>query len=404
MRLSAGDPYNDSRMEKQQKQVVKKHKKKRSRRSKSSITLTRNSKDQINELVQGLGLVPVVKKKNAKAPPPPKVVSSKEPSYDELVSKFILSIETELQYVRNGHAVIHNVLSTTLLTKLRNDIVQYVDKKSLDAWKQKVEVASNSVIAADDCLTVEDCIEKLQSLGIPSDSLPFLQYFNIWRSIPSVRTLVTSPLLGQIASELMDVETVRLYQDSVFHKRVQDGETPWHSDARMAPFDTSNMVTLWIPLQYIPEKEKGGTGLLFVDKSHSDIALPYWNTFDCEEYSRLDTRYGGERMINHHMPLNMGDLTAHAGWTLHCSEGNFKYGNCDQQDRYALAVTFVDAKAEIREEVKDVKNLDKTNGDNSKASLSDNEDRWSYKSWVLDVNPRAYFEHDFVPIVWPTQH
>mmetsp|Transcript_30867 Transcript_30867/g.29717 ORF Transcript_30867/g.29717 Transcript_30867/m.29717 type:complete len:206 (-) Transcript_30867:83-700(-) len=201
----------------------------------------------------------------------------------------------------------------------------------------------------------------------------------------------------------MDVQSVRLYQDSVFHKRVQDGPTPWHSDARMAPFDTSNMVTFWIPLQHIPEPKKGGTGLLFVDKSHSDFALPYWNAFDSKEYSRLDTRYGSEQMINHHMPLNIGDLTAHAGWTLHCSNENDYDGTSDQQERYALAVSFVDTKAEVRQEAQDIKKLDDAYGGNSKDSLGDNEDRWSFKSWVVEVKPRTYFEHDLVPIVWPTQ-
>lgn len=317
------------------------------------------------------------------------------------MSKHDISLQTELQYVRNGHAVIRNILSTRLLTKLRRDIVEYVDKKSLDAWKQKVEVSSNSVITADACLTVEDCIKTLQNLGIPTDSLPFLQYFNLWRSIPSVKELVTSPLLGNVAAQLMDVEVVRLYQDSVFHKRIHDGPTPWHSDARMAPFDTSNMITLWIPLQQIPELEKGGTGLLFVDKSHSDFALPYWNSFDSEEYSRLDTRYGGESKISHHMPLNVGDMTAHAGWTLHCSEGHFQDSNLDRQDRYALAVTFIDAKAEVRENAKDIQNRENNYESGSNACLSDNEDRWSYKSWLIDVKPRVTFEHDLLPIVWP---
>ena len=63
----------------------------------------------------------------------------------------------------------------------------------------------------------------------------------------------------------------------------------------MSPFDTSNMINFWIPLQHIPHVKDGGTGLLFVDGSHSDMALPYWNDIDGDEYTRLDFRYGGGR-------------------------------------------------------------------------------------------------------------
>ena len=45
----------------------------------------------------------------------------------------------------------------------------------------------------------------------------------------------------------------------------------------MMPFDTSNVITFWIPLHSIPSIDDGGTGLLFINKSHSDFSLPYWN-------------------------------------------------------------------------------------------------------------------------------
>ncbi len=310
-----------------------------------------------------------------------------------------IPLKTELQYVRNGHTVLRNVISPSLLTNIRHDIIDYVHEKSLDAWKQKVEVSSSSAKEADSCDTIEDCQKKLKQMGI--FSLPFLQYFNVWESIPSVRELVTSPLLGKIAAQLMDVKSVRLYQDSVFHKRVQDGPTPWHSDARMAPFDTSNMITFWIPLQHIPTPQNGGTGLFFVDKSHSDFALPYWNEYDSDEYSRLDLRYGttaGEQRESHHMPLNIGDITVHAGWTLHCANGNSDYSGPNQnEDRIALAISFVDTNAQIRAEVQS----NSHGKDHYNTDLGDNEDQWSFKSWVNDVEARAYFEHDLVPIIWP---
>lgn len=40
-------------------------------------------------------------------------------------------------------------------------------------------------------------------------------------------------------------------QDSMFLKRPGDGDTRWHSDLHMAPFDTNHMVTCWIPLDHV---------------------------------------------------------------------------------------------------------------------------------------------------------
>eukprot|EP00586_Coscinodiscus_wailesii_P018804 CAMPEP_0172509058 /NCGR_PEP_ID=MMETSP1066-20121228/217264_1 /TAXON_ID=671091 /ORGANISM="Coscinodiscus wailesii, Strain CCMP2513" /LENGTH=180 /DNA_ID=CAMNT_0013287367 /DNA_START=217 /DNA_END=756 /DNA_ORIENTATION=+ len=179
--------------------------------------------------------------------------------------------------------------------------------------------------------------------------------------------------MASAAAQLLDVPSVKLYQDSLFHKRQGDGATPWHSDARMAPFDTSHLITFWIPLQTIP---RGGSALVFVDKSHSDFALPYWNGFEGDEYHRLEERYGGEKAVRDHMPLQLGDVTVHAGWTLHCASG------CDDHDdRYALAISYVDAKAEVRRDV----NYNSGTGGN----YGDNEDRQSFEYWIGDVKPRC---------------
>jgi ectoine hydroxylase-related dioxygenase (phytanoyl-CoA dioxygenase family) len=105
--------------------------------------------------------------------------------------------------------------------------------------------------------------------------IPFLQYFNVWREDEVVRSLSTSPELAELASSLMRVRRVRLYQDSLFLKRVGDGCTNYHSDLRMAPFDTNDFVTFWIPLVDIP---RFGSALVFVSGSHNDIALNFWRS------------------------------------------------------------------------------------------------------------------------------
>ncbi len=45
----------------------------------------------------------------------------------------------------------------------------------------------------------------------------------------------------------------------------------------MAPFDTNDFLTVWIPLQAVPSAEEGGSGLSFASASHRDFALPFWS-------------------------------------------------------------------------------------------------------------------------------
>jgi ectoine hydroxylase-related dioxygenase (phytanoyl-CoA dioxygenase family) len=47
---------------------------------------------------------------------------------------------------------------------------------------------------------------------------------------------------------------VRL-QDCVFLKEPGYAETNWHSDLRMAPLDTNDFVTAWIPLRPVQRGE-----------------------------------------------------------------------------------------------------------------------------------------------------
>jgi ectoine hydroxylase-related dioxygenase (phytanoyl-CoA dioxygenase family) len=294
-----------------------------------------------------------------------------------------VTIQSQLDYARNGHTVLRSFLDPARLRAIRKDVMTHVNRQMLDAWRQKVHVASDSPHLAQSCKTIQDCRVQLDQLGIAPDTLPFLQFFNAWRSVESVKTLAFD--LGQTASVVLNVPSVRLYQDSVFWKRVGDGPTPWHADARMAPFDTSTMVSFWISLEEVEDK----TGLIFCSKSHSDFALPFWNDFDEAEYQRLEDRYRNSTV--NYMPLSLGDVTVHSGWTLHCADDNI-----EGKDRVALAISYVDARAEIREDA-----LEETNSGGG--GYGDNEDQWSYKDWVQDVRPRQQFRHALVPIVWPSE-
>jgi len=392
-------------------------------------------KSEINDLLRGIGLEPVVpsppqKKENATSNSTTKSLQMQEdihqhqnidPFLTTQQSPAAVSLQTQLDYSLYGHAALRSFLPQTLIQQLRSELLPYAASHALSAYRQKVEVQladssddyyrENARTIAGSLKGIEECQDLLESLGIDplSGDLPFLQHFNTWRApahsnTPTVKNICLSPYLAETASMLLNTPTVRLYQDSLFHKRAGDGWTPWHSDARMAPFDTSKMITFWIPLQKVPTQEDGGTGLQFVDGSHSDFALPYWNGAEGKEYDRLENRYGEGGGVSHHMPLELGDVTVHNGWTLHCADAADQNVE-DGEDRYAFSVTFVDGRAEVREDVLSSgmdNDRESDASDGSTVPKGDKEDVWSFRSWLEEVKPRTEFRHPLVPIVWPS--
>lgn len=360
--------------------------KKKNQKSKTSKGPQRQQTKYMNDLVSSMGLTPV---------PKPKSKKTKKQTTNAQHQQQSPSLSAQLDYSRNGHAVLRNYVDPDKLVPIRKELMEYGTKHQLKAWRQKVEVAAG-VDASNRCRSLEDCKGELEQIGVASDQLPFLQYFNTWRTLPCVYDMALE--LAETAAILLDVPSVRLYQDSLFMKRSVDGPTPWHTDARMAPFDTSSLVTLWIPLQDI---SRYGSALQFVSKSHADFALPFWNPFpsasssdkETNPWEHLDARYQQNEIVNY-MPLSRGDLTAHSGWTLHCADSQPKSGQekgnpSATADRLALAISYVDARAPVRKNVL----MDGDHGDD--------EDQWSYADWAKEVSPGREFEHPLVPIVWP---
>lgn len=56
----------------------------------------------------------------------------------------------------------------------------------------------------------------------------------------------------------------------------KDGPTLWHTDLATSPLDSNDMVTVWIPLTYVPAKDQGGSSLSFATASHRDMSVHYW--------------------------------------------------------------------------------------------------------------------------------
>ncbi|CAN0201491.1 unnamed protein product, partial [Phaeothamnion confervicola] len=218
-----------------------------------------------------------------------------------------------LSFERQGHCSIRQVFSSDEMELLVPSVKAAFAEQELAALQQKVSVyfrESALAAARDDPDALRAQLEQL-----PPEQIPFLQargcggdggggggkeaatVFNLFRSGGAhselVRRLVTSKRLAAVASQLLGCDSrVLVYQDSVFVKRPGDGPTRWHSDLNMAPFDTNDFITIWIPLADVPAPEDGGTGLLFASRSHRDFALNYWQ--DPHAGEDLSERYREE--------------------------------------------------------------------------------------------------------------
>jgi len=146
----------------------------------------------------------------------------------------------------------------------------------------------------------------------------FLQLFNLWKEDEVVKEFVFSKRLAKIASDLMQVNGVRIYHDQALFKEGGGGITPWHADQYYWPLETDKTVTAWIPLQATP-LELGP--LEFSAGSHQIV-----------EGRDLEIGDESENVIQQKLKVtnfehvieafDLGEISFHSGWVFHRAGAN----------------------------------------------------------------------------------
>jgi ectoine hydroxylase-related dioxygenase (phytanoyl-CoA dioxygenase family) len=131
------------------------------------------------------------------------------------------------KYQRDGVVVLRNVLTQNVIAKLSDALAQ--NMQSPGPWAN--EYAANS-----------------------QQGRFFDDYVN-WSRFDAYKTCALSGVLPQIALALMQKTSGRFFHEHVLVKESGNNQvTPWHNDEPYYGIDSINNVSLWVPLDPIPEK------------------------------------------------------------------------------------------------------------------------------------------------------
>ena len=161
----------------------------------------------------------------------------------------------------------------------------------------------------------------------------FLQLFNLWEEDEEIKSLILSKRLASIASQLMQVEGVRLYHDQALFKEAGGGITPWHADQYYWPLDSDKTITAWIPLQAV-SLEMGP--LEFSAKSHQIVEGRDLEISD-ESETKIKERLRVTDFEHVIEPFDIGEVSFHSGWVFHRAGAN-----TTDQMRKVMTIIYMD--------------------------------------------------------------
>ena len=232
----------------------------------------------------------------------------------KLDSVYTLTSEQIRDFRRDGHLLLRGVLTPVEIIAYRPTIVHAVMNN--DREQQPMEKAVSG----------------------HSHKWKFVE--NLWRLDSVVQLFVLAQRFGKIAADLLEADTVRLFRDQSYFKEPGGGNTPWHQDSYFLPLDTSQTITLWIALSDVsPEMAP----MTFVTGSHRrgylGTSTPLDQAMDEFEQSLIEK---GFELMNYGAMV-AGDVSVHAGWTLHSSRMNVS-----DRTREALVIVYYADGARVR--------------------------------------------------------
>lgn len=224
-----------------------------------------------------------------------------------------------------------------------------LSKKQIDFYQKnrfiKIKQVLDAEILAHFNQVITQKVNELNTVKAPLEARDtygkaFLQLMNLWQTDEAIKQLIFSKRVAQIATDLMQVEGVRLYHDQALYKEAGGGITPWHADQYYWPLSNDNTITAWIPLQYTPlemgplefsagsHKIKEGRDLKIGDES--------------EKIMKQKLRVNDfEHVIE---AFDIGEISFHSGWVFHRAGANASH-----QTRKVMTIIYMDKNMRLKQ-------------------------------------------------------
>lgn len=168
----------------------------------------------------------------------------------------------------------------------------------------------------------------------------FIQLFNLWKEDDNIKTFVFSKRLAQIASNLLQVDGVRLYHDQALFKEAGGGITPWHADQYYWPLQTDKTVTAWIPLQATPLS----MGPLEFSAGSHEIMDGRDLSISDESEKEIQNRLKVTDFKHVIEPFDVGEISFHSGWIFHRAGAN-----TTNKMRKVMTIIYMDKNMKLQE-------------------------------------------------------
>jgi ectoine hydroxylase-related dioxygenase (phytanoyl-CoA dioxygenase family) len=171
--------------------------------------------------------------------------------------------------------------------------------------------------------TISDEVKRLNTQHLPMEERDtygraFLQIMNIWTQSEAVKEIVFSKRLARLATELLEVEGVRLYHDQALYKEPGGGQTPWHADQYYWPLASDRTVTAWIPLQATPLQ----MGPLAFSAGSQNLSTGRNLKISDESQQVLEQTLQNHGFTQVEESFDAGDVSFHLGWLYHRAGAN----------------------------------------------------------------------------------
>jgi len=152
----------------------------------------------------------------------------------------------------------------------------------------------------------------------------FIQVMNLWERYEDIRQMVFSRRLARIATDLLQVNGVRMFHDQALYKEPSGGFTPWHADQYYWPLASDRTITAWIPFHAVPA-DMGP--LAFAAGSQQ---MTYGRDLEISDQSEqlLADALKREGYAVHETPYDLGEVSYHLGWCYHRAGGNTTDKGC----------------------------------------------------------------------------